>query len=133
MNTQGPRLAVVYLARGAEGTAPLRKFRDSYLSYPAGLEHELVVAYKGYAADSDIAASQSVLSGVEHRSLVLPDDGFDIGAYLRAAETLEADYLCFLNTFTEIRSADWLQSLYRHAADSHVGLVGAMGSYESLR
>src|SRR5207245_2074625 len=55
-----------------------------------------------------------------------------IGAYLSAARALDHEYICFLNTFTEIVSPGWLAQLYKHAKYPKVGIVGAMGSYESL-
>ncbi len=41
-------LAVVYLARGANGPEPLRHFLASYRDHPAGADHDLYVAFKGY-------------------------------------------------------------------------------------
>ncbi len=132
LQSRRDRIAVVYLARKAEGVAPLQKFVASYVRNPAGVEHELVVVYKGFDQISDLNAAKSVFASLPHIGIEISDDGFDINAYLEAARRLEHDYVCCVNTFTEIASAGWLLMLYQYAVSPRVGIVGAMGSYESL-
>lgn len=126
------RIAVVYLARKAEGIPPLQRFVDSYAQNPAGVEHEVAVVYKGFTVPDDLNAAQSVFASLPHIRIEISDDGFDINAYLEAARRLEHDYICCVNTFTELASPGWLATLYQHAVSPRVGIVGAMGSYESL-
>lgn len=126
------RVAVVYLARKAEGGAPLRRFVDSYLRHPAQIKHDVVVIYKGFEQSKDLADAREVLGAIPHTGIEVTDAGFDIGAYLVAAQQLQHEYLCFVNTFTEVAADSWLQSLYRYASLPTVGVAGAMGSYESL-
>jgi glycosyltransferase involved in cell wall biosynthesis len=126
------RIAVVYLARKAEGIAPLQRFVDSYAQNPAGVEHEVAVVYKGFTEFDDLNAAKSVFASLPHIGIEISDDGFDINAYLEAARRLEHDYICCVNTFTELASAGWLSILYQNAVLPRVGIVGAMGSYESL-
>ena len=126
------KIAVVYLARQAEGTDPLRKFAGSYLRHPAGVAHDLVVVYKGYERSADLGAARQVLGTLPHIDIEVSDEGFDIGAYLEASNRLDHEYVCFTNTFTEISADDWLRHLYRYASSPAVGIVGAMGSFESL-
>jgi len=45
---KGDRIEVIYLARKAEGIAPLQKFVGSYVRNPAGIERKLVVEFKGF-------------------------------------------------------------------------------------
>jgi hypothetical protein len=127
-----PQIGVVYLARMAEGISPLERFADSYAKSPAGVVHDLVVIYKGYDNAADLRAAKSIFAFTPHIGIELPDTGFDIGAYLAAARRLNHEYLCFVNTFTEIAAEGWLASLYRAAVSPGVGLAGSMGSYESL-
>src|SRR4051794_35101251 len=110
------RIGVVYLARMAEGIAPLERFAESYVKYPAGVAHDLVVLYKGYENAAELHAAKSIFAATPHIGVELPDTGFDIGAYLSAAHLLDHDYLCFVNTFTEIAAEEWLASLYRAVA-----------------
>lgn len=125
-------LAVVYLARAAEGLAPVKRFAQSYRAHAAGIEHSLVVICKGHQSDSAVTSTLACF-GRPVEVITVSDDGFDIGAYIHAAQTLQHERLCFLNTFTEIASNSWLGHLVQHARQPRVGIVGAMGSYESVR
>ena len=130
--SRSDRIAVIYLARQAEGIAPLQKFVDSYVRNPAGIEHQLVVVYKGFDRVNELNAAKSVFVSLPHFGFEISDEGFDVNAYLEAARSLDQDYVCCINTFTEIACAGWLLMLYQYAASPRVGIAGAMGSYESL-
>ena len=125
-------IAVLYLARHAEGLAPLERFRASYRTHAAGLDHQLVVLYKGYLEPSQRAAAQAVFAEHPHIALELDDSGFDIGSYVEAARHLAHTHVCLLNTFTELTTPGWLALLAKRATAAGVGVAGAMGSYESL-
>jgi hypothetical protein len=125
-------LALVYLARKAEGLEPIRRFAESYRRNPAGVPHELVVVFKGHKTAEDLAGAIASLGDLPHRAIRLKDKGYDIGAYFAAARQIETDRVCFLNTFSEILTPGWLAALDRHARRAGVGIVGATGSYESL-
>lgn len=125
------RVAVVYLARAADGLASFERFAASYRAFPAGTSHDLVVLYKGFATSLEAEAARAVFADLPHRGLALDDGGFDIGSYLEAAERLDHDALCFLNTHSEIAAPGWLAALAGSLSET-VGLVGAMGSYESI-
>ena len=129
---QRAAIAVVYLARHAEGLEPLRRFVASYRACAAGVDHALVVLYKGYLEPSQLAAAQAAFGDVPHVGLELDDSGFDIGSYVEAARHLPHDQLCLMNTFTEIAAQGWLALLAKRAGGARVGIVGAMGSFESL-
>ena len=58
---------------------------------------------------------------------------FDIGAYLDAAKQMDAQRICLLNTNSEIISDDWLAKLWNNLDLGNVGIVGATGSFESLK
>lgn len=125
-------LAVVYLARKAEGLEPIRRFSESYRRNPAGVPHGLFVIFKGHKTAKDVADARAALGDLPHRAIRLSDKGFDIGAYIAAAREIENDRICFLNTFSEILAPGWLASLDKYAQRTGVGIVGATGSYESL-
>jgi len=128
-----PRIALVYLARQAEGPVPFRRFVESYASHPAGIEHELAILYKGFDGAASRDAARAIFASLPHVAVEVADAGFDIGAYLAAATRLDHEYLCFVNTFVEITADGWLGHLYRNVALPDVGIVGATGSYESLK
>ncbi|MET4186695.1 hypothetical protein ABIB94_008837 [Bradyrhizobium sp. JR7.2] len=129
-----PQIAVIYLARFAEGVAPVRKFIDSYKRRRVGIAHDLVIVWKGFPNEDPAGSPQkAICNQVEHRSITMSDEGFDITAYKLAAEALPHDYACFLNTFSEIESDDWLRKLHDHASRVDVGIAGATASLESVR
>jgi hypothetical protein len=122
-------LAVVYLARYAEGPKPIRTFVKSYERYQAGTAHDLIVLRKGTPDPAiDLALAPYLALGIS-----LPDEGVDLTAYALAAARLPHRLIVFLNSFSEIASDDWLVKL-RSAYEEHgIGIAGATGSYESPR
>ncbi len=126
-------VAVVHLVRAGNGPEPFRAFLESYRRHDAGLEHELVLLFKGFSSEADAASYVELAGPRAPRALLVPDRGFDLGAYRAAAERLEHDRLCFLNSFSEVLAAGWLASLDRALAPAQVGLVGATGSWGSIR
>jgi len=124
-------VAVVYLARAAEGVETVGRFVASYRSISAGCEHDLVIVQKGTYEAAQKRRLNELLSSISHRTIEIDDTGFDISAYLAAARELSHERLCFLNTFTEIVADGWLAKLDA-SLEERVGVVGATGSYESL-
>src|SRR5665213_1673531 len=47
---------VVHLVRAANGIEPFRAFLESYVRHPAGLQHELVLLFKGFSSDREAAS-----------------------------------------------------------------------------
>jgi acetyltransferase-like isoleucine patch superfamily enzyme len=128
----GTRLCVVHLARAANGVEPFAAFFDSYRRFAAGIEHDLLVVCKGFADDRLPAEHARILEGLPHSLRFIPDEGFDLDAYILAAREGEAEFFCFLNSFSVILAEDWLTKLYRQASQPGVGIVGATGSFETL-
>jgi hypothetical protein len=124
------RLTLVYLAHRASGIASFRAFAESYRRHPAGIDHDLLVVYKGFAGPSD--EHRRALDGLRHRDIEVPDRGFDIGSYREASRRLDTSYVCFVNSFSEILAPNWLGTLFEHAARPGVGVAGASGSWESF-
>jgi hypothetical protein len=127
------RIAVFYLARGADRDAPakFRRFSASYCSFPAGINHDLHIIFKGYPADVDYEKARALFKGHSFKSICTSDDSFDLGSYYVAAAQTSHDYVCFLNTSSEIQSDAWLIKLVRNLELPGVGIVGASGSYEA--
>lgn len=124
-------LCVAYLVRQADGVEPVRRFFDSYAAHPAGVRHRVVLILKGFR---DPAAREPYLAAADglHRDIVeVADEGFDLTTYFAAAERIDGEALCFLNTFSVIRAPDWLAVLQRALELPDAGLVGATGSWES--
>lgn len=123
-------LAVVYLARFAEGPGPVGNFIRSYQQYSAGIAHDRIVIRKGFP--NSRTRQDRLLRPAFSSDISISDEGFDITAYVVAAKQLPHKYVVFLNTFSEIVADDWLLKLYAAMADPNVGIAGATGSFESL-
>ena len=124
--------AVVYLARGhGGGAAAAAAFFESYAAQPAGFPHELIVITKGW--DGVIGREKLDQLANKHygRVIDLPDDGFDLGAYMRVCDRIDHEWVCFLNTHSRIQSDGWLGKLRRAAELPGVGAAGATGSWSS--
>ena len=126
------RLAVVHLIRKRNGLEPARRFLSSYRSFDPGIEHELVLLFKGFGADAERAPYRELAEGLRYHELGVPDRGFDVTAYWAAAETLEYERYCFLNSFSEVCADRWLEKLYHGAIRRGIGVAGATGSYQSF-
>jgi hypothetical protein len=120
------------LVRQKNGTEPFRIFLESYFNHQAGIEHTLLIIYKGFSGKSDVAAYESLIAGIPHTCLFLSDIGFDLRPYFIAARKSESKYLCYLNSFSVILDDNWLLKLYTHIKKPGVGLAGATGSLGSI-
>lgn len=128
----GPSIGVVYLARFADGPVAFARFADSYRKHAAGSDHDLIVLFKGFPDPSQTRVARDVFRGIPHISVELDDTGFDIGSYLAVSKCVTHRYLLFFNTYTELLADGWLTHYRSHALREGVGIIGAMGSYESL-
>lgn len=127
------KIAVVYLARLKEGFQSFEAFAETYRLHPAGQAHDLVIICKGFSKPGEFAAVSAIFTGIPHKIISMPDDiGLDIHAYREAARKVSSEYICCLNTFTLLRTDNWLQKLWTNISKPGVGMVGATGSFESL-
>ncbi|SEI15161.1 hypothetical protein SAMN02799636_06037 [Methylobacterium sp. 275MFSha3.1] len=127
--------AVIYLARGfeADHTERFRRFVESYRAHSAGHEHKLYIIFKGFATAMHRAAAEEAFDGLDFKAIDTDDLSFDLGAYADALRVVSDDHVCFLNTNSEISAPFWLAKLLRNLDSPGVGMVGATGSFESLR
>jgi len=132
--TNGTTIAVVYLARSADGSVrDFESFIESYRAHDAGIPHDLIIVRKGlHCRPGSRDALTRMLDGIQHRAVDVSDDGFDIQAYLKVAHCLKHDRICFLNTFSEIKADNWLRKLNSPLDRAGVGASGATASYESI-
>ena len=128
-------IALVYLARGADGGLPAAKaFFEAYRAYPPRCPHELIVIAKGWSGIHGRDEVEKIAQANSARLIDLPDDGFDWGAYMRLAPQLKNTWVCFLNTHSRPCVDGWL-NLIRLTAETQgmsIGAVGATASLESL-
>lgn len=119
-------VTVVHIVRKANGPEPIREFLDAYWEYTSPKDADLVLACKGFDGVDD--APCPCIPGVTN--LMLPDVGYDLGTYRRAAEMVGGDFVCFLNSFSRPLVRDWLNIMMGAAHLPLVGIVGCTGSWE---
>src|SRR5689334_15510580 len=94
---------IIYLYRFAEGQNPAQRFLQSYRDHAAGLEHDFHVIFKGFPDRHQLELGRALFTGIPINSIELPDEGYDIGSYVAAAQAVSNRRLIFLNTFSQIR------------------------------
>ena len=126
-------VAVFYLARIEEGFRHFETFARSLRAHPAGLDHDLIIICKGSNRRTELLVLSAIFKGIPHQVTMVDDEiGQDIQSYKAAAARFPHTYACFINTFTEIRSDNWLRKLFDALSLPGAGMVGATGSFESL-
>lgn len=125
-------ICVVHLVRAYNGIAPLRNFLESYKLNPGGIEHDLLILFKGFENVAQLNECRLELESFKYQELHLPDIGFDINVYFEVLHFFEYKYYCFLNSFSIVLDSEWLIKMYRHISIDVVGMVGATASYQSL-
>ena len=125
-------IALFYLARGADADhlASIRRFIKAYRSRPAGVAHELVVIFKGFASGGALDEARAAMSGAAFREVHTADESFDIGAYADALLRVSCERAAFLNTGSEPIASNWLGKLNAALSLPGMGLVGASGSFQ---
>ena len=126
-------LCVVHLVRAQNGIDPFKRFLESYGKNPGGIEHDLLVIFKGFDHPQDTEVFRTLLAPFEHKTFEISDNGFDISAYFSAVRRYSGKYryFCFLNSYSVILDHDWLRKLHGNLSTPGVGLVGATGSWNS--
>jgi hypothetical protein len=127
-------LALVHLVWGPLGAEPLRRFLDSYRTLDPGAAHDLVFLLNGVDPSSGPggeALRALEESGVDHHRVVLDRPVLDLAAYMQAAERLEHQQLCFVNSYSVALCDGWLARLHRALSSPGIGVAGATASWAS--
>ena len=95
--------------------------------------HELLLCFKGFRRAAQTRKYERLAAGISYRTWHVHDRQFDLPVYRAVAAQSNADYCCFLNSFSQLLADEWLGHFLRHARREDVGLVAATGSHESLR
>lgn len=126
-------VAVLFLARGLNGgIEAVDSFLESYRAHSAGARHNLYLLVKAWETASGCADLQTRAAEVGANLIDLPDDGYDWGAYMRALDTLDEDWICCLNTHSRILSENWLDALLSAASNAKCGYAGCTGSWGTI-
>lgn len=127
------KICVVHLVRKQNGVEPFMRFLNSYRSNSSGMEHDLLVIFKGFEQSDTMEKYLALLKSHPFEAFYVSDAGYDINAYLTTVEQYSERYryFCFLNSYSIILDQDWLKKMYAHIIRPGVGLVGASGSWNS--
>ncbi len=127
------KLLLVHLVRRHNGPSPLERFLDSYVAHAPGVEHELLLALKGFdtPADAEPSLMAARSRGLDPGHIHLPDDGMDLTAYARVVSAVPAERYCFVNSYSRAVADSWLSHLSSALDQPGVGLAGATGSWAS--
>lgn len=135
MTTRTNSIGVVYLAWGGdpEFATHIRRFIDSYQAHPAGMAHRLYVVLAGFRTGPEVLEARLPFTPLDHT--LVPDfsGAHGIGTFFSALRQIDDRLICFLDGRSELLGADWLRKLATNLHRPKVGLVGATGSFESLR
>ena len=123
---------VVHLVRAVNGVGALREFGAAMRADPPGIEHELVLAMKGFASAPEAAPYIAEVEDLAPEIAFFPERGLDLGLYFAAAARLRRERYCFVNSHTRPAVDGWLAKLDTALALPGVGMVGATGSWSSL-
>ena len=126
-----PDLALVHLVRKENGVEPFREFLESYRAVEAGADHDLVLLLKGFDSEREADETAALAGGIDAQRVYVDDEGFDVGAYFTAADRLEHERVCFVNSFTTVRAPGWLGLLETALQRPGAGIAGATGSWAS--
>ncbi len=124
---------LVHLVWAPLGPEPLARFVDSYRRHDAGAHHRLLVVLNGFRAGDDLTLWRRSLADLDHEELCLYRPVLDLSAYREVTERVPADRYCFVNSYTEVLADEWLGALVDGLCTPGVGIVGATGSWGSIR
>ena len=128
-------VAVFYLLRNGNPDRLYAAFLESLRRYPAGMPYRPVLIEKGFAPGfvHPLTRTWPTPDGCAPEIVEITDEGFDLTAYRKAAQRIDAPLLLFLNSYSRVLAAGWLSKLYTAAESLGPGaLVGATGSWEAL-
>jgi hypothetical protein len=104
-----------------------RRFASTYRRFPGLADHTLHVMFNGGDPTRDNLAALKPVSYVAHQH---DDSGWDVGAFQRAARTIDCDLMVFLGGSTYFKRDGWLRRMVDVYAQYGPGLYGASASYE---
>ena len=76
---------------------------------------------------------EAELDGIDYRVLVVPEPVIDLEAYRWAVDRCESRHMLFLNSYSQLLCDDWLRIMASPFDYPRTGLVGATGTYESIK
>lgn|GEM_PF-280275 len=126
-------IALVHLIWQPLGPAPFEAFLSSLERFEAGADYRLVLAFNGFSEPSELDDYRSLVRGNDVEEIVLQKPQLDISAYRLAAQMLDDEQLCFMNSHSTVVAESWLGLLSSALELPSVKLAGGSGSWGSHR
>ncbi len=123
---------VVYIVRTAHGLDAPRELAAAMRAHPAGIEHRLILAMKGFGSEREAAPYIAAVGDLECEVAYFPEPGIDLGLYFEAAARLRGGRYCFLSSHNRPNADGWLAKLDSALDLPDVGIVGPSGSWASF-
>src|SRR4051812_31153120 len=86
-------IGVVHLVRTGNTLRLLERFIQSYKENYPSISHDLVVLLKGFQKGQELDDTLAILTDVACKTLMIPDEGYDIASYFLATKQLDHRYL----------------------------------------
>ena len=122
-------LLYLHIARRAEEfSAYGRRFIETYMKFPPGIEHELhVVNCNGLGLQREAVEIYHPAARAYHQ---YDGEGFDIGAHQAVGKTLDCDFLVCTSSQTYFWKSGWLKRFVEARENHGDGFYGIMASHE---
>lgn len=126
-------VAVIYIFRGADtnNVKYLNDFQKSIKNYRSGIEFQLIVAIKGCSIEQENIVKKT-LSFLDPIFFHCIDHNFDIGTYQEIVKEFKYENFIMMNSSSRPLADNWILEMLKAVNVQNTGLVGTMGSYESL-
>jgi len=130
------KILVSYVIREEDGISPAKEFLGSLQKFPAGAAATLLVSVKcrnPIFLDQIRGIFEAGVKEFDIDVVRAPDHGFDLGSHYLIAKQNPDVILVFMSASSKAARANWLYLLTLPLIKSHVGAVGCLLSFESIR
>ena len=126
-------VAVIYIFRGADinNVEYLIDFQNSIKKYRTGTEFQLIVAIKGCSKEQEDLVKK-ILNFLDPIYFNCIDHNFDIGTYQEIVQEFDFENFIMMNSSSRPVADNWILEMSNAINSQNTGLVGTMGSLESL-
>lgn len=132
----GLRIVVIYVypVFGGKHDFLAKRFADSYTQHFPEVAHKLVVVANGGEPSS---VMRETFATINCEWLVHDDNGWDIGAYRKAARVIPCDLMVFMGGTAFVRGRGWLERMIeaykKHGPDNLYGATASHGGTSHIR
>lgn len=104
-----------------------RRFIATYLQYPPGFPHTLIVVRNDYPVDDFV---KTLFKNISCVFVSGDNEGQDIGAHQAVSHVVECDLMVCLGSSVHFRKSGWLNRIVQAFNRHGPGMYGASGSYQ---